>query len=79
MATPYHIIITSMIVFFFLNFVENIIHFSIGRNVENKYDGNIKVKFPEKYDLIKIIVIMVFFAILQGVLTYTLDKFVWKK
>lgn len=76
MATPYHIIITSMIVFFLLNFVENIIHFSIGRNVENKNDANIKVKIPEKYDLIKIIVIMVFFAMLQGVLTYILDKFV---
>lgn len=72
----YHVIIASMIVFFILNFVENIIHFSIGRNVENKDDSNLKFTFPEKYDLMKIIIIMIFFAILQGVLTYILDKFV---
>ena len=76
---PYHIIVSSMVVFFFLNFVENMIHFSIGRNVENKNDGNIKLKIPGKYDLIKIIIIMIFFSILQGLLTYVLDKFVWKK
>jgi hypothetical protein len=69
----YHIIIASMIAFFLLNFMENLIHFSIGRNVENKNDANINLKMPEKYDIIKILVIMIVFTILQGLFTYLFD------
>jgi hypothetical protein len=69
-----HIIVTSMIVFFFLNFFENLIHFSVGRNVENKDKSSLALKMPNKYDFIKILIIMIVFSILQGVLTYILDK-----
>lgn len=66
-----HIIPISAGVFLILNIFENIIHFSIGRNIKDKnnsYIGNIE--FPEYYDLIKIIVIMFVFAFLQAFFTY---------
>jgi hypothetical protein len=72
----YHIIIASMIAFFLLNFMENIIHFSIGRNIENKNEANIHIKMPHKYDLVKILIIMLIFTVLQGLLTYMLDTFI---
>jgi hypothetical protein len=58
-------------VFLVLNMFENIIHFSIGRNIEEKDNVNIGViEIPEYYDIIKIIFIMVVFAFLQAIFTY---------
>jgi hypothetical protein len=58
-------------VFLVLNMFENIIHFSIGRNIEEKDNANIGViEIPEYYDIIKIIFIMVVFAFLQAIFTY---------
>lgn len=68
---PNHLILISACVFIVLNMVENIIHFSIGRNIKDKnnsYIGDIEI--PELYDLIKIMFIMLVFAILQASLTY---------
>lgn len=67
---PNHLIIISILVFIFLNIIENIIHFSIGRNIEDKYKSNIKIEIPELFDIIKITIIMIIFAILQALLTY---------
>ena len=67
---PNHLIIISMVVFLILNIIENIIHFSIGRNVEGKYKTNIKIEIPEPYDILKITIIMIIFAILQALFTY---------
>lgn len=68
---PNHLILISMGVFLVLNMFENIIHFSIGRNIEEKDNANIGViEIPEYYDIIKIIFIMVVFAFLQAIFTY---------
>ena len=53
-----------------LNFLENTIHFSIGRNIENKDNTTFELKIPGMYDTIKIIVVMTIFGILQGLFTY---------
>jgi hypothetical protein len=53
-----------------LNIFENIIHFSIGRNINEKNNVNIKIELPEYYDIIKIIFIMMISAFLQAIFTY---------
>lgn len=65
-----NLIFISMIVFLFLNMIENIIHFSIGRNIDDADTPSIKIEIPHTYDIVKIIFIMVIFAILQALLTY---------
>ena len=65
-----NIILISMIVFLFINTIENIIHFSIGINIDAKNTANIKIEIPEIYDIIKIIFIMCVFSILQALFTY---------
>lgn len=68
---PNHLILISMGVFLVLNMFENIIHFSIGRNIKEKDNVNIgNIEIPEYYDIIKIIVIMFVFAFLQAIFTY---------
>jgi hypothetical protein len=68
---PNHLILISMGVFLVLNMFENIIHFSIGRNIKEKDNANIgNIEIPEYYDIIKIIVIMFVFAFLQAIFTY---------
>lgn len=67
---PNHLIIISMGVFLILNMFENIIHFSIGRNINEKNNANIKIELPEYYDIIKIIFIMMVFAFLHAIFTY---------
>uniref|UniRef100_A0A6C0LKX8 Uncharacterized protein n=1 Tax=viral metagenome TaxID=1070528 RepID=A0A6C0LKX8_9ZZZZ len=68
---PNHLIPISMGVFLALNMFENIIHFSIGRNIKEKDSSNIgNIEIPEYYDIIKIIVIMMVFAFLQAIFTY---------
>ena len=67
---PNHLIIISMGVFLLLNMFENIIHFSIGRNIREKNNSNIGIEFPEYYDIIKIMFIMLLFAFFQAIFTY---------
>ena len=67
---PNHLIIISMGVFLILNMFENIIHFSIGRNIKEKDNSNIGIEVPEYYDIIKIMFIMLVFAFLQAIFTY---------
>jgi hypothetical protein len=59
-----------MCVFLILNIFENIIHFSIGRNIKERENSNIVIEIPEFYDIIKIIFIMIIFAFLQAIFTY---------
>ena len=65
-----NLILISMIVFLFLNTIENIIHFSIGRNIDSKNTANINIEIPEIFDIIKIIFIMGIFSILQALFKY---------
>jgi hypothetical protein len=66
----HNVIAISMIVFLSLNFIENIIHFSIGRNTDSKDTANIKIELPEPYDFVKIVFTMIVFSILQALFTY---------
>ena len=67
---PNNLILISIIVFLFLNMIENIIHFSIGRNIDTKDTPSINIEMPDTNDIIKIIFIMSFFSVLQALLTY---------
>ena len=60
------LIFASFIVFLFLNIIENLIQFTIGR----KHDSHIlEVVKPTKKDLVKIGITTLIFAIAQGLLT----------
>ena len=61
-----HIIAISFVIYLFLNLVENLIHYNIGKfsNKETKLD------VPSKKDWIKILLVMCIFALIQGLLTY---------
>ncbi len=63
---PPHLFITSFIIFILLNTIENVIHYSIGRESNQK---SIHITSPTKIDWIRIIIIMIIFAILQALLT----------
>jgi hypothetical protein len=66
-----HIIYASIIAYIFVNLFENLIHYNIGR-FSNK---DVKFELPTKKDWLKIIIVMVIFAIIQGLLTILLNKF----
>lgn len=65
-----HLIIVSFLVFIGLNILENYIHYNIGRNRETDY---IQLSTPTKAEWIKIIVVMICFALLQAFFTYLFD------
>ena len=62
----YNIIAISFFIYVFVNLLENLIHYNIGKfnNKETKFD------IPSKKDWIKIILVMCIFALIQGLLTY---------
>ena len=62
-----YFIMSSSVVFIILNLVENFIHYSIGRS----HDKNkMEYKLPPKEDILKIVIVMIIFALLQAFLTY---------
>jgi hypothetical protein len=65
-----HLLIVSFMVFIFLNILENYIHYNIGRNHDMQY---IKLSAPTSAEWIKIIVVMLTFAVLQSFFTYIFD------
>lgn len=64
-GASFHIIAISFGVYLFVNFFENLIHYNIGR-FSNKATH---LELPSKNDLIKIVLVMCIFALLQGLLT----------
>ncbi len=66
LSGKFHIIIISFFVYMFVNLVENLIHYNIGKfsNKETKLD------LPSEKDWVKIGVVMCVFALIQGLLTY---------
>lgn len=69
-TSNYKLFFISSIVFIVINIIENLIHFSIGRDIYDKEKlTNIKLVTPNKYDIIKIIIVMFIFAFLQGFFT----------
>lgn len=61
-----YLVFISMLVFSILNFIENLIHYNIGRSHSN--DG-FSFYIPNYVDLKKIIFIMILFGLLQGLFT----------
>ena len=74
-----HVFVFSFLIFIVLNVIENVIHYNIGKfhNGDNGVNGVNGVNYftgyhftnPSRGDWIRIIVIMLVFAILQGVFT----------
>uniref|UniRef100_A0A6C0CTV0 Uncharacterized protein n=1 Tax=viral metagenome TaxID=1070528 RepID=A0A6C0CTV0_9ZZZZ len=63
---PKPLFVISFLVFIILNTIENILHYSIGRESNAE---KIILKNPTKVDWKRIITIMIIFAILQALLT----------
>ena len=68
----FHIIVISFFVYIFVNFFENMVHYNIGKFS----DKETKFELPSKKDFIKIVVVMCIFALLQGLFTSYLSKYV---
>jgi hypothetical protein len=67
-----HIFVFSFLVFIVLNVVENVIHYNIGKFHDRGGGGGVAgyhFTNPSNTDWVRIIVIMLVFAILQGVFT----------
>lgn len=66
----FRLLIISFIVYIGVNVFENMIHYNIGKysNKQTHFD------IPTKKDWGKIIVVMIFFALVQGSLTCLLDN-----
>ncbi len=60
----------SFLVYLGLNMVENLIHYNIGKYT----DQTTRMDLPTMMDWVKIIVVMISFAFLQGLFTCILDK-----
>ena len=71
-VASFHIIAISFLVYIFVNFFENMIHYNIGR-FSNK---ETKLEIPSKKDFIKIVIVMCIFALLQGLLTSYFNKYI---
>ena len=56
----------SFCVYIVVNLFENLIHYNIGRFSNRET----KLEFPTESDLMKIVIVMIIFALLQGLLTY---------
>ena len=66
-----HLILISFIVYIFVNLLENMIHYNIGKfNNQDGYHFDI----PTKKDWIRIIIVMTIFGLLQGFLTYYFNR-----
>lgn len=74
MKIVYHsvwwMMLSSFIVFIVLNLIENLIQYSIGRTTN---ENNIEWTSPTSKDWIRIILVMIIFAILQAVFSFGLD------
>lgn len=71
-SRTFHLFIISFLIYIVLNMVENYIHYNIGKHHESDY--NIKFSNPSSLDWTKIIVVMIVFALLQGILTILVDE-----
>jgi len=74
-GAAFHIIAISFFVFLFVSFFEGLIHYNIGRFS----DKETKLALPSKKDLVKILIVMCVFALLQGLLTYYFNKHIKTK
>ncbi len=71
MSNSKTIFIAGFLSFIILNFIENIIHYSIGRSHLKSFS----IKLPSNSDFFRLTMIMLFFAVLQGLLTDFIDQY----
>lgn len=68
-----HIFVFSFLVFIVLNVIENVIHYNIGKYHDAATNGKSVAGFhftnPSQTDWVRIVVIMLIFAVLQGFFT----------
>ena len=72
-STSMRIFRDSMIVFLFLNIIENYLHYTIGRSSGT---GEWNLPTPNRRDVLRIGFIMIVFAILQGSMTVVFEHFI---
>ena len=71
------IVYISFGVFLFLNLIENIIHYNIGKYTDEARGTNgntLHFNMPDANDWMKIISVMFLFALLQGLFTVFVNK-----
>lgn len=68
----WNIFLSSFIAFILLNTIENILHYNIGRT--SNEDKIFDISLPTKMDTIRIFVIMIIFAGLQGLITILIQQ-----
>ena len=73
-GTSFHIIAISFFVYIFVNLFENMIHYNIGRFSHGIHSRETKFELPNQKEFIKIVVVMMLFALLQGLLTSYFNK-----
>jgi hypothetical protein len=67
-----HVFVFSFFIFIILNVIENVIHYNIGKfhnGANNNYFTGYHFTNPSRGDWVRIIVIMLGFAFLQGAFT----------
>ena len=69
MKKIFKIIGISATIYLVINLFENLFYYSIGRHS----DRAIKLEIPTTYDFIRIIIVTIFFALLQGILTFKFE------
>ena len=72
-SRTFHIFIVSFLVYAVINMVENYIHYNIGRHKETDY--KIEFSSPTALEWTKIAVVMIVFALLQGILTILIEGY----
>jgi hypothetical protein len=60
----------SFFVYLLVNSFENLIHYNIGRFSDNET----KIELPSKKDWTKMVVVIITFAMIQGLLTFFFNK-----
>ena len=68
-SSSFRLLIVSFCVYLFVNLFENLIHYNIGKHSNSE----LKFEIPTEGDWFKIIVVMLTFALIQGVLTCIID------
>ncbi len=71
------LILASFFAFLLLNIIENLVQFTIGRKPESK--KIISITKPSREDWVKIIIVTLIFAVLQGVFTSLFNFFFHKE
>jgi len=69
---PFRVIIVTLVTFV-LFFIEALFHFNIGKNGYDK-EISLKITFPNKKELVCIVIILAIFSIINGLISNYLVK-----